>query len=252
MWNHNSQIKVVKLKNNQGYELFNCMRVSDSASLWYFEQVNLYNVLCPNRVSNDERHQRASQFAKNEYVYFPNQNADNIYLVAEGKIKIGTYTDDGNEVTKSILVKGDIFGELALAGEEKRSDFAQVMDENTKICSIKMEELQSLMVDNKPLSLKIYKIIGLRFKKLEKRIESMVFKDARTRVVEFLRELAEEQGIKVGFEIMIKNHFTHKDIASLTGTSRQTVTTVLNELKENNLINFNRRQFLIRDLETLR
>jgi len=228
------------------------MGTNDSTGLWYFEQVNLYNVLCPNRVANDEGHQQAPQFAKNDFVYFPNQSADNIYLVAEGKVKICTYTEDGDEVMKSILVKGDIFGEMALTGEERRSDFAQVMDENTRICSIKMEELQMLMVDNKPLSLKIYKIIGLRYKKLEKRIESMVFKDARTRIVEFLRELAEERGTKVGFEIMIKNHFTHKDIANLTGTSRQTVTTVLNDLKENNLINFNRRQFLIRNLETLR
>jgi CRP-like cAMP-binding protein len=50
---------------------------------------------------------------------------------------------------------------------------------------------------------------------------------------------------------MIPTRLTHKDIAALTGTSRQTVTTILNELKEQNLINFDRRQILIRDLEKL-
>jgi len=49
-----------------------------------------------------------------------------------------------------------------------------------------------------------------------------VFKDARTRIVEFLKELVEEKGQKVGFEIMIRNHYTHKDITSLTATSGQT------------------------------
>jgi CRP/FNR family transcriptional regulator, cyclic AMP receptor protein len=91
----------------------------------------------------------------------------------------------------------------------------------------------------------------MRIQKLERRIQSLVFQDSRTRVVEFLREMAEEKGKKVGFEIMVKNYLTHKDIASLTGTSRQTVTTILNELKEKNIINFNRRQFLIRDMEKL-
>ena len=86
---------------------------------------------------------------------------------------------------------------------------------------------------------------------MERKIESLVFKDARTRIIDFLRDTALEKGQKVGFEMMIKNHFTHKDIASLTGTSRQTVTTVMNELREKNLINFDRRRILIRDMEKL-
>jgi CRP-like cAMP-binding protein len=79
----------------------------------------------------------------------------------------------------------------------------------------------------------------------------LVFKDARTRVVEFLKDEAEEKGKKVGYETMIPNHLTHKDIASLTGTSRQTVTTILNDLRDKNIINFDRRKILIRDLEKI-
>ena len=95
------------------------------------------------------------------------------------------------------------------------------------------------------------RIVGWRLRKMERKIESLVFKDARTRIVEFLKDTAMERGQKVGFEMMIKNHLTHKDIASLTGTSRQTVTTVMNELREKNLINFDRRRILIRDIEKL-
>ena len=73
----------------------------------------------------------------------------------------------------------------------------------------------------------------------------------RTRIIEFLKDAAAWKGEKVGFETMIQTRLTHKDIASLTGTSRQTVTTILNDLKEKNLINFNRKQILIRDLEKL-
>lgn len=225
--------------------------MGESANLWYFENVDLYNILCPHLVKDDQRHNDKKIYGKNEFIYFPNEWSDTIYLIASGRVKIGSYTREGDEIVKSILGEGDIFGELALAGEEKRTDYAQALDEGTAICQMDIEHLQTLMLNNKPLNLKIYKLIGLRLKKLERRIESMVFKDARTRVVEFLKDLANEKGIKVGFETMIKNHYTHKDIASLTGTSRQTVTTVLNELKEDNIINFNRRQILIRDLEQL-
>ena len=107
------------------------------------------------------------------------------------------------------------------------------------------------MYENKELSFKILKLIGLRLMKLERKLELLVFKDARTRIIEFLKDAAAWKGKKVGMETMIHTKLTHKDIASLTGTSRQTVTTILNELKDQNLINFDRRKILIRDLEKL-
>ena len=193
-----------------------------------------------------------SAFKKNDFIYFTNDAASSIYMIADGRVKIGHYTEDGKEVVKAILGKGEMFGELALTGEEKREDFAQSLDDNTSVCTMSIEEMQQLMLEDKELSLKIYKLIGLRIRKLERKIESLVFKDARTRIIEFLKDAAEWKGKKVGFETMIPTKLTHKDIANLTGTSRQTVTTILNELKEKNLINFDRRKILIRDLDKLK
>jgi CRP/FNR family transcriptional regulator, cyclic AMP receptor protein len=221
------------------------------AALWYFESVNLYNILCPHKVKAMAEHHQYLRFKKEQFIYFPDEPAQNLYMIAEGRVKIGHYLDDGKEVIKSILTTGEIFGELALAGEEKRSDFAQAMDEKTVVCPLRIEELKNLMYENRELSFKILKLVGLRLMKLERKLELLVFKDARTRVIEFLKDAAAWKGKKVGFETMIPTKLTHKDIAALTGTSRQTVTTILNELKEQNLINFDRKKILIRDLEKL-
>ncbi|MFY0599690.1 MAG: Crp/Fnr family transcriptional regulator [Cyclobacteriaceae bacterium] len=225
--------------------------MSDKSNIWYFEETDLYEILCPHKSPHLETKHHPNVYKKDEFIYFPDEQASNIYMVANGRIKIGAYTSDGKEIVKSILSRGEIFGEMALTGEEKRNDYAQAMDSGTRVCPMTVDDLQALMKDNKELSFKIFKIIGLRFKRLERRIESLVFKDARTRIVEFLKEMAVDKGQKVGFETMIKNHLTHKDIASLTGTSRQTVTTVMNELREDNVINFDRRRILIRDIEKL-
>jgi CRP-like cAMP-binding protein len=125
------------------------------------------------------------------------------------------------------------------------------MDEGTTICPLSIEELKELMKQDKELSFRLLKLVGLRLMRLERRLELLVFKDARTRVIEFLKDAAEWKGKKVGFETMIPTKLTHKDIAALTGTSRQTVTTILNELKDRNLIYFDRRKILIRDLDRL-
>jgi len=226
--------------------------MDQNSSIWYLEKVDLYEMLCPHKFAEFKDRHTFNKFEKGEFIYLNDEPSTHIFMIAKGRVKIGSYSDDGKEIIKAILSEGEIFGELSLTGEETRGDFAQAMDSETTVCPMPLEDMQQLLLDNKNLSLKIFKIIGLRMKKLERRLESLVFKDARSRIIDFLYEMGVERGQKVGFEMMIKNHLTHKDIANLTGTSRQTVTTILNELKEKNLINFNRRQILIRDMEKLK
>jgi CRP-like cAMP-binding protein len=225
--------------------------MSNPAALWYFESVNLFKVLCPHKTKDMDRNHEFKEYKRDEFIYFPDQSADHLYMVANGRVKIGHYLDGGKEVVKAILTTGELFGELALAGEEKRSDFAQVMDDKTTICPLKIDELKALMKEDKELSFRLLKLVGLRLMKMERKLELLVFKDARTRIIEFLKDTAAWKGKRVGFETMIATRLTHQDIAALTGTSRQTVTTILNELKEKNLINFDRRRILIRDLDNL-
>ena len=226
--------------------------MSNASALWYFESVNLYDILCPHKVKSMAERHTFNYFKKDQFIYFPDEPAQYIYMIAEGRVRIGRYLDDGKEVVTAILGMGEIFGELALAGEEKRSDFAQAMDDKTSVCPLNIEELKQLMYDNRELSFKMLKLIGLRLMKLERKLEMLVFKDARTRIVEFIKDSATWKGKKVGYETLVPTKLTHKDIAALTGTSRQTVTTILNELKEKNLINFDRKKILVRDLANLK
>lgn len=224
----------------------------NTAALWYFESVDLYQILCPHKVKAMAERHTYNYFKKDQYIYFTGQPATHIYMIVNGRVRLGHYQDDGKEVINAILTTGEIFGELAIAGEETRSGFAQAMDANTTICPLSLNEMKALMKDNHQLSFKLLKLVGLRLLKLERKLELLVFKDARTRIIEFLKDTAAWKGKKVGFETMIPTRLTHKDIAALTGTSRQTVTTILNELKEKNLITFNRKQILIRDLAGLK
>jgi CRP-like cAMP-binding protein len=225
--------------------------MNNTSALWYFESVNLYQILCPHRVKTMADNHTFNTYKKDDYIYFTDEPATHIYMIVSGRVRIAHYQEDGKELITAILTTGEIFGELAMAGEEKRKDFAQAM-EATTICPLRIEELADLMKENKELSFKILKLIGLRLMKLERKLELLVFKDARTRVVEFLKDAASWKGKKVGSETMIATRLTHKDIAALTGTSRQTVTTILNELKDKNLINFDRKKILIRDLAALK
>ena len=95
------------------------------------------------------------------------------------------------------------------------------------------------------------KMMGSKVLEMENRLESLVFKDSRSRIVEFIQELVKKRGQRVGYEWVVRNFITHQEIANLTATSRQTVTTVLNELRSADILTFNRKRLLVRDLEKL-
>ena len=214
------------------------------ANVWFFDNVNLFNLLCPHKFKEYKACHTFDAYKKSDYIYFEEDSASKIYLIEKGKVKLGYYNEDGTEVVKAILTKGELFGEKAILGEEIRNEFAQSVDASTSICPIGVETMHDLMRDNKTFSLKIYKFLGLRFKKLERRLQLILFKDTRTRFLEFTKELCEEYGYdcdKTGDKV-IKHPYTQKDIASLIGTSRSNLNVLMNELKEENMITFNRKE----------
>lgn len=220
-------------------------------SFWYLENVDVTGIFCPKKIGRGdlEKHTHRT-YKRGEYIYLPEEHADRIYFLTDGRVKIGTYGDSGKEITKAILSKGEVFGELSLVGEDKRRDFAYAMEE-TLLCVLSVDEMKSLMREHNGLSLFLMKIMGSRMLEMENRLESLVFKDSRTRIIEFLHDLGQKKGQRVGYETLVRKFMTHQEIANLTATSRQTVTTVLNELRNKNVLTFNRRRLLIRDMEQL-
>lgn len=214
------------------------------SSIWKFEDVNLFTIFCPHKFKQYKNEHCFDAYKKKDYIYFEADNANKVYLIEKGKVKIGYYSEDGNEVVKAILSRGDLFGEKAILGENTRDEFAQSLDNQTSICPIGVQTMHELMRDNQSFSFKVYKFIGFKFKKLERRLQILLFKDAKTRLLEFLDELCLDYGYdcpKTGDHI-VKHPYTQKDIASLIGTSRPTLNILLNELKDEKILDFNRKE----------
>lgn len=225
--------------------------MSTETKLWHLENFNLLKALSAFEKLKMAKKIKDSKIKKNEYIYFPEDPSSSIFFLKKGRVKIGTYSDDGKEIIKTILGPGEIFGELSLVGEGKRKDFAVALDNDVKLCAMGISDMEDMMANNSLLGLKVTKMIGFRLQKIERRLESLIFKDARTRIIDFIVDIGKEKGKSIGKEILVKHNLTHMDIANLTATSRQTVTTVLNELKEKDLIYLERKQFLIRNIDEL-
>ena len=223
----------------------------DGQPIWYLENIDVSGIFCPKKVNMGGLDSKTHKtIEKGDYIYLPEEHADRIYFISEGRVKVGTYSEQGKEITKAILNMGEVFGELSLIGEEKRRDFAYAM-EKTELCVLTVQDIKSLMREHNGLSLFLMRLMGSRMLQMEQRLESLVFKDSRTRIIEFLKQLAENKGQRVGYEMVVRKFMTHQEIANMTATSRQTVTTVLNELRAKNILTFDRRRLLIRDMSLL-
>ena len=220
------------------------------SAIWFFEDANLFKVLCPHKLKKYSKEHEYDVYKKCDYVYFEEDAANKIYLIQKGKIKIGYYAEDGQEIVKAILTRGEIFGEKAIFGEEVRTEFAQSIDNKTSICPIGVDTMHELMRNNQTFSLKIYKFIGMRFRKLERRLQSLLFKDSKTRLLDFFNELKEDYGYccpETG-DMVIEHPYTQKDIANLIGTSRPTLNLLMNELKDAQLIEFGRKEIRLKNV----
>jgi len=190
-------------------------------------------------------------FKKNDFIFLPGKEISHLNVLLSGVIKTGVYDNEGKEVIQSIVYPEKLFGELALTASGESKEFAQVLTAEAVVLQIPINVVKSIVLSNTAASLKYIELITERLKRAEKRLQSMVFQNARGRIVDFIKDLAETTGKQIGYETLIHNYLTHMEIANLTATSRQTVTTVLNDLRAKNQIYFDRRRILIRDLATL-
>jgi len=221
----------------------------DKTKLWYFENFNLMKTLPIRELMRLNTSTKMTKAPKKHIIYFPDESSNSVYLVKKGKVKISRMSEDGREIIIAILGPGEIFGESAITDTgSQREEFAEAT-EDTLLCNMFSDIIHELMENDATFSLKITKIIGFRLKRIQSRFESLIFKPSDERVKCFIKDLVKEEGKKNSYgEIELKLNLTHQDIGKLTATSRQTVTTVLNDLERRNLINYDRSKIVVKDL----
>lgn len=189
-------------------------------------------------------------FSKHQVLYKPGQPANKVYFLLQGIVKVTVHSEK-KDIIKYVVRPGSLLGESCLTGEALRRDFAYAMDDQVQALEIEATALLAVMRANFAFAQSLLHYLGERLRYTEIQLEKVVLKDSKSRIMEFLHQMGLEQGKRIGFETLVKHNMTHQDIADLTGTSRQMVTAVLNQLKRSNVLYFNRKKILFRDLSAL-
>lgn len=217
----------------------------------YLSEVKLFEGLPIEDLQDLAALASVKKYSKHQIIYRVGDNPEEVYILINGIIKIISKSGEGREVIKTIIHPKSIFGVEYVSGQPGRLNTAKSIDKDVICFAIDSKDFKAYLKENWNLTEKFISMLGKRLMYLEDRFESLVFKDARERIIDFLKDNAKTNGRKVGLEMLIKHSLTQQDIANYTGTSRQTVTYVLNDLKRQNQIYFKRKSILIRDISSL-
>lgn len=184
----------------------------------------------------------------NRVVLLENDWGSSVYFIISGWVKIRTYNLDGKEVTLNIVGKGELFGEMAPLDEVPRSTDVITLTP-ALVANMPASDFVYLLSTEPQSGIKLAKLMARRLRQVNRRLR-LREADSMSRVADILLFLAEGQGTQKSAGVEIPN-LPHRELSSLSGMARETVTRVLGKLEKKGLIERTQDSFQIKDMEAL-
>ena len=190
------------------------------------------------------------KISKGQVLFKEGDPGDKLFVVVEGKLKLGTTSNDGRENLLSILGPGDMFGELSLFDPGPRTATATAVIDS-KLLALSNDQVIGWITSHPQVSLPLLKRLSQRLRRANDVLSDLVFADVPGRVAKAIIELGERFGTKKEDGLHVKHELTQEELAQLVGASRETVNKALADFTARGWIILEPRAVIILDLERL-
>lgn len=194
-------------------------------------KVELFTELSPDELAAVASVASTRSVAKDTVIFHGGDAADAVYVIASGKVKVVTTSTEGKEFILTVLGAGQVFGEMALVEEAPRSASVVTLTA-VELLAIKREDFHHLLNTSPGISRSLLAILSRRLRRANSKMESLAYMDVAGRLARYLLDLARDHGQKMGKGWIVVRRPTHSDIAHSIGTSRETVSRLINEFEE--------------------
>ncbi len=224
-----------------------------SNKVWFLQRNRLFQGIPKEEIEKFAHLFREADYSAGHVVFHEGDLGDAIYLLKTGHVRLYRVTEDGREATLAVLGPGDVFGELALFHETQRATVAETIDA-AHICAASVADFTRLMGHKPQLTMMVAREIARRRQASETRLSGTAFATVRGRVITVLRTLAEEHGEQLpDGSIRITIRFSHQQVASFAGASRESCTVELGRLQQAAIIRIDEtHRFVVPDLSRLK
>ncbi|MGD8238819.1 MAG: Crp/Fnr family transcriptional regulator [Armatimonadota bacterium] len=176
-------------------------------------------------------------------IFSPESYSESTYLLLRGKVKLFQMSEEGREVTVEVLQAGDIFGQFS-DNDEGQGMWAETM-EPSKVGVLTAADFAALLQHHTAVALKLVDEMSARLSRRAGQIEDLALRNVPARIANTLLKLGEEHGTMGRDGITIDLRLTHQDIANMVAASRETVTTVLTDMRHEGIIDIERKRVRI-------
>ena len=193
---------------------------------------------------------REQGFGADEVIYFAGDEAQRLYVLAAGKVKLLSHTMSGKDVLLDILTPGEFFGTLSALGAETYPDTAQAQ---TMACvlGIGAEAFRSILDAYPSVALRVLDVMAERLKAAHERIRQLSAHSVERRIAYTLLKLAAKFGEKQEVGLLIQVPLSRDDLAEMTGTTTETASRVMSQFQKDGLIDSGRQWVAITSREGL-
>jgi len=221
------------------------------SDFWHLHGLDWLEELSDAETAHLLRASSSREYARGETVFEPARQPRSVYLLERGLVRIYRLSALGDEATLGYVRPGEVFGELGAFSDQPRESFAQAV-RPSRAWRVPLKELRRILNMHPRIALSVTTQIGNRFKRIESRVENLVFRNLRSRVCHILLELAEDFGREAGGGTLIDIPLSQQEVATLVGATRQSVNLCLRELREAKLVSYRSRRFTLPDRVALR
>lgn len=191
------------------------------------------------------------KYARGAIIFSAGDASGRMYLLEKGTVRIYRLTGDGRQITVGTLRgAGELMGLAETLAGEERACFASAV-EPVELISIRREEFQNFLLGEPAISIKVAKLLAYRMREAEATIHEMVSRQVPERLAGTLLKIGRAHGVLTEDGLKINLKLTHEELASMIGASRQTVTTLINAMKQEKLIKQEGKEFKITDPKKL-
>jgi CRP/FNR family transcriptional regulator, cyclic AMP receptor protein len=183
---------------------------------------------------------------KKDILFYEGFPCTAIYLLQHGRVKVYKTTEEGREQIVNILVDSDMFPHVGMFGGSPYPATAEAL-EDSSLYYIKVQELTAMLEGNPALCIRLLQILEGKIRGLQSRLTDVLSKDMREKIINTLLSLARSNGSRIPEGYRIEMELTHQDLASMVGTTRETVSRVISQLKREGKVEFDFHRVVIRD-----